>query len=296
MKTALSLLIAGSLALAFSCGRREDKGTATITAVDSAKSRVAQQEIERLEKRRALEKEHFRDSIALEEILQHALLVAGTHGDSDRYRVTYSVWMPDSAYQADVDVNSDFHFSKTQPHVVIRRNTPKAINIDIYIKDKDYYRKVLSHEEWALTYVNDTVRDINGDGLLDFVVNWYGSNGCCLKAFSNVYLQRPDHTFSDDFEFFNPTFSPGEKMIRGVCYGHPGETEMYKYHWHGEALDTLEYVHYEMDAQGKKTGKVILSTAQPYGEGYRILRKLRTVPQEYKKIEGYDWFTGLGYE
>jgi len=144
-----------------------------------------------------------------------------------------------------------------------------------------------------MTYVSDTVQDINGDELQDLVVNWYAATGCCLKAFSNVYLQRPDHSFSSDLEFINPTFSPREKMIRGVCYGHPGETELYKYRWHGETVDTLEYVHLEKDKQGTKTGKVILSTAPPYGEGYRVLRILNAVPKEYRKIAGYDWFTPL---
>ena len=40
-------------------------------------------------------------------------------------------------------------------------------------------------------------------------------------------------TISNNFEFINPTFSPKEKIIRGVCYGHPSETEMYKYKWNG---------------------------------------------------------------
>lgn len=295
MKTALLLPLTGSIALLLSCGRTEVKSD-TVAAVDSSLTGVHQQEKERLQKRQALEKEHLRDSIALDKILQDALKVAAEHGGSDRFRETYAVWMPDSSYQADVDVHSDFHFSKEKPHVVIRTSTPGAIHIDIYSTDNDQYLQVLSHEQWTMTYVNDTVQDINGDGLHDFVVNWYGSSGCCLKAFSNVYLQRPDHTFSSDLEFINPTFSPGEKMIRGVCYGHPGETELYKYRWHGETVDTLEYVHYEKDEQRAKTGKVILSTAPPYGEGYRILRVLNAVPQEYRKIGGYDWFTGLGYE
>ena len=135
-----------------------------------------------------------------------------------------------------------------------------------------------------------------GDGLNDFVVNWYGSTGCCLKAFSNVYLLRQDKkAFSENFEFINPTFSPKEKIVRGVCYGHPGETEMYKYKWNGEKVDTLEYVSYERNEKGK-TGKVIISTDRPYGEKFKTLKVLNSVPTEYKKIEGYDWFTGKGYE
>ncbi len=144
--------------------------------------------------------------------------------------------------------------------------------------------------------MSDTIRDINGDGQKDFVVNWYGANGCCLKAFSDVYLILKDQmNFSNRFEFINPTFSPDEKIVRGVCYGHPGETEMYKYKWLGGSLDTLEYVYFEKDDAGKRTGRIILATNQPYSRTppiHRILRRLDSVPDEYKRIEGYDWFMG----
>ena len=47
----------------------------------------------------------------------------------------------------------------------------------------------------------------------------------------NMLIHRDNllalNTFSKNFEFINPTFSPKEKIIRGICYGHPGETEMY---------------------------------------------------------------------
>lgn len=296
MKTLPLLPLAVSAAVLLSCGGMEVKSGNTVAAVDSTLNSGERQERARLAKRQALEEEHLRDSLALDKILRDALKVAKEHGGTDRFRKSYAVWVPDSLYEVAVDVHSDFHFAPEIPHLMIRRNTPKAVHIDIYSSSNNRNDHLLSHEEWSLTYVNDTVQDINGDGLRDLVVSWYGANGCCLKAFSNVYLQRQDHTFSKDFQFINPTFSPGEHMIRGVCYGHPGETEMYKYRWHGEAVDTLEYVLYEKDEQGRKTGKVICSTAQPYGAGYKVLRVLNAVPQEYRKIEGYDWFTARGYD
>jgi len=150
-----------------------------------------------------------------------------------------------------------------------------------------------------MTYVNDTIRDINGDGLNDFVVNWYGATGCCLKAFSDIYLLRQDkNTFSESFEFINPTFSPKEKIIRGVCYGHPGETEMYKYKWKDESIDTLEYIAFQTkdDKSSVKTKKIIISNnGQESSKKYRIIKILNDVPNEYKKIDGYDWFIGKGY-
>lgn len=138
-------------------------------------------------------------------------------------------------------------------------------------------------------------QDINGDGLKDFVVNWYGSTGCCLKAFSDVYLLRPDNTFSNSFEFINPTFSPTEHVVRGVCYGQPGQTEMYKYKWNGEKVDTVEYISFEKNDKGSKTGKLVVSSTLPYSGEYKILKRLNAVPNEYKRIQAYAWFLGNGY-
>lgn len=296
MSHARFLLLMGSAALLFSCGRTLEHDDTVLAEADSSLTGVERREKERLEKVQALEEERLRDSLALDKILQKALKVAGAKGHTDTFRTSYAECMLDSSYQVDVSIHNDFHFSNERLHLIIKMSEPSAVHINIYTNANDGYTPVLAHEQWTMTYVNDTVQDINGDRLQDVVVNWYGATGCCLKAFSKVYLQRPDHTFSSDLEFINPTFSPSEQMIRGVCYGHPGETELYKYRWHGETVDTLEYVHYEKDAQGTRTGKVILSTALPYGEGYKVLCLLDAVPQEYRKIEGYDWFTGTGYE
>ena len=155
------------------------------------------------------------------------------------------------------------------------------------------YKPVLAHEQWKMEYLNDTIRDINGDARKDFVVNWYGVNGCCLKGYSIVYLLRQnDIGFSKSFEFINPTFSPGESVVRGLEYGHPGETEMYKYKWNKENIDTLEYVSFEKDKDGNKTGKVIVSSALLPTNNNRIFKRLNAPPMEYKKIVGYDWFSG----
>jgi len=97
------------------------------------------------------------------------------------------------------------------------------------------------------------------------------------------------------FEFINPTFSPKERLIRGVCYGHPGETEMYKYKWRGEQIDTLEFVSFEKTAKGVKTGKIIISDRRPGKNNSNVLKILNSVPDEYIGIYGYEWFTENGY-
>jgi hypothetical protein len=203
--------------------------------------------------------------------------------------------LPDS-FPVSVEINLDYHFTKENPHLIIRRNTPGDIYIDIYSRGDNKFEKVVAHQQWNMTYVNDTLRDANGDGLNDFVVNWYGSSGCCLKAFSNVYLLRQNKkAFSENFEFINPTFSPKEKIIRGVCYGHPGETDLYKYKWNGEKVDTLEYISYEKNEEAVKTGKLVISTDRHYGNKFKILKVINSVPKEYRNIYGYEWFTGNGY-
>lgn len=294
MKTTLHILTLVLLSTLVSCGQQNDKKNIPVVTTDTLQTSIDKKEKERLERRRAIEEQDYADSIRLDKVLQDALKIANQNISKDKFIKKYEV--SSDSIPVSVEINLDDHFTKTNPHLIIRRNEPNAIYIDIYTKGESKFEKVVSHEQWTMTYVNDTIRDINGDGLNDFVVNWYGSNGCCLKAFSNVYLLRQDKkAFSENFEFINPTFSPKEKIIRGVCYGHPGETEMYKYKWNGEKVDTLEYVSYERNEKGK-TGKIIISTDRPYGDKFKILKVLNLVPTEYKKIEGYDWFTGNGYE
>jgi len=239
-------------------------------------------------------KEHTEDtdSLILAEILTEALKIATQNINKETFFTKYEATLYDE-YDVKVEISLDYHFTKDYSHLIIRRSNPNSVCIDIFFKNNGIFERVVSHEQWALTYVGDTIQDINGDGLKDFVVNWYGATGCCLKAFSNVYLLRPDKkSFSNEFEFINPTFSPKEKIIRGVCYGHPGETEMYKYKWNDEKIDTLEYVYYEKNKNGNKTGKIIISTNGPWENNNKVLKRLNYVPNEYTKIEGYWWFEG----
>jgi hypothetical protein len=261
--------------------------------INSLQTNLDKEEKARSDKRYEIEEQIDIDSLYLDKFLTNAMKIAEQYKEVNRFNEEYVETMPDSSYQVEVSISSDFYFTNKYPHLVIRRNTPNTIYIDVFSKKDNQFQKVVSHELWSLTYVSDTIRDINGDGLKDFVVNWYGSNGCCLKAFSDVYILRADKkTFSDMVEFINPTFSPKEKIIRGVCYGHPGETEMYKYKWNGESVDTLEYISYEINKKGQKTGKIIVTTEPPFSDHFKVMKRLNSIPSEYKQINGYDWFTG----
>ena len=276
-----------------SCGQQSKQNE--IATTKNPQTKADSIETERLKKRKQIEEEDKRDSILLEKVLKSTLDTAYKYISQKTFNREFIIKC-DTIYDVNVEIALDYHFTKEIPHLVIRRVNPNVVLIDIYSKTDNTFIKVLSHEQWTLTYVNDTIRDINGDNINDFVVNWYGSSGCCLKGFSNIYLLRPDKTsFSGNFEFINPTFSPREKVIRGICYGHPGETEMYKYKWHGEKIDTIEYISYEKDSTNKNTGNIIISNKEPYSDDFKILRKLKNIPSEYKKIDGFDWFTGSGY-
>jgi hypothetical protein len=296
MKKKLYILTLGLFIMLFSCGSRDEKKNVNVIKKDTLKTKFEQQEKKRLEKIKKDKEEEKIDSLRLDKVLIDALKIATQNISKDKFQKEYEITV-DNLYNVQVEIILDNHFDINYQHLIIRRHSPGPVNIDLYTKDKNKFKKVLSHEQWSMTYVNDTIRDINGDGLKDFVVNWYGSNGCCLKAFSNIYLLRADKkTFSNTFEFINPTFSPKEKIIRGVCYGHPSDTEMYKYKWNGETIDTLEYISYEKNKKGEKTGKIIVSSDLPYGNRFKVLKRLNSVPDEYKRIKGFDWFKGKGYE
>lgn len=293
MKAITHVFTIGIILLFISCGQANEKKTVAAKHSDSTKAFVDNKEEERLAKRKQIEEQEKPDSINDDKVLSEAIRIAEQRKTQDRFKISYVATMPDSSYQVNVDIKSGFYFSGELPNLIIKRTISGSVYIDVFLKINQLYQKVLSHKQWALEYTGDTIRDINGDGLKDFVVNWYGSTGCCLKAFSNVYLLRSDKkSFSASFEFINPTFSPKEKIVRGVCYGHPGETEMYKYKWNKEVIDTIEYIYYEKNDKGEKTGKFIVSNNLSYRNNHKVLKRLSYMPAEYRKIEGYDWFTG----
>lgn len=235
--------------------------------------------------------EHL-DSLRFEQVLKDALKVARQNCKSTNFYKAYEQFV-DSSFSSDVDITIGHLFSKSKKHAIIRRRVPWAVYVNVYQISGDEFTSVINHEQRNMTYTDDTIRDINGDGQKDFIVNWYGDSGCCLKGFSNVYLYR-GHTgsFTYDYQFINPTFSPDEHIIRGVCYGHPGETEMYKYKWNGEQVDTIAYIFFEKDTTGTKTGKFIESNRRPSAKVLANKKRLNAVPEEYISIEGFDWFMG----
>lgn len=279
MKTKLRLLQAVFLILLVSCMQSKEKEKTPVVKSDT------------LQAKHYTEKEANSDSLRLDTILREALQKSQRKIGSEKFSEKYTV--SSDCVKVLVELNCAHHFTKSNRHLIIRRNEPGILYIDIYAIFNHKFEKVASHKEDVLTYLSDTICDINGDGYKDFVVNTYGASGCCLKGFSSVYiLQNNKKTFTPDFEFINPTFSSKEKIIRGICYGQPGETEMYKYKWNGEKIDTLEYVSYQTNEKGVKTGKIIISKNRPSSKKLQLIKIVNSVPREYRSINDFDWFVG----
>jgi hypothetical protein len=273
----------------FSCGKPSQKQSHE-DLKNAYQSEFKKKESERISKRKLLDEQENADKIRLDRHLQDALNIANQNFDKNIFLKKYSIVNDDS--EVIVEINMGHHFTQWVPHLIIRITDPSTMEmyIDVFYKGTSHFEKAISHRQWNLTYENDEIKDVNGDGLDDFVVNWYGASGCCLKAFSNVYLIRNNQkTFSKNFEFINPTFSPKEKLIRGVEYGHPGQTEMYKFQWVGEKIDTIEYIAFETKKEDSsiKTGKIQILNSK-----FKTVKVLDEIPSEYHEIFGFDWFLG----
>ncbi|HEY4287799.1 MAG TPA: hypothetical protein VGN00_11925 [Puia sp.] len=274
----------------FSCNHLKQKKAVITAKAHSSRDSIDMVTQQKRMRNLAMQAE---DSVLLKKGLDMAMTMAYKKGKKSRYTDSTETVIEEDKYIVQTTINQDYYFSKAIQHLIVRRTSPTSIYIDIFIKKRKKFERVVSYYQSTMAYINDTVYDVNGDGRKDFVVNWYGTNGCCLKAFSNVFLLRADKaSFSDDFELINPTFSPKEGIVRGVCYGHPGDTELYKYKWQGERLDTLEYISYEKDKKDKKTGRLVISNNLPYSNSFKVLNVVKSMPREYKKVIDYNWFTG----
>lgn len=287
MKQLISLLI---IILLVSCGNGKKEKPHPVSNKDSSAAQIDSQRLKELWKKNT--ESVKADSIRIAGVLKEALDLAYKNIKSPSFKKKFTS-VPDGLYTVQTRLAMNNFFSKNFKHLIVHISQPLHQTDDhvfyeyvyIYLKQDSIFKKVVYHEQWVMTYVSDTLQDVNGDDLNDLLVNWYGSNGCCLKNFYNVYLFQPQTgTFSEGFEFINPTFSAKEKVIRGVEYGHPGETSMYKYKWNGLRVDTLEYIYFEKNNEEKKTGKVIRKSIKE--------ERLNQAPAEYRKIYGYDWFLG----
>jgi hypothetical protein len=242
--------------------------------------------IERIDSIRQKQKEEeIADSIAQKRTIDTILKYALQHKDQSSY-VKKLTLFGDTALSAELTFGHPF--SDNKKHLlVINKSNYVDTHINVFILENGKFCSVLNLTECSLNYLGFLVKDVNGDHFKDFLYNWYPSSGCCRRNIYDVYLyQNNNGSFTSKYKFINPTFSPAEKVIRGVNYGHPGEVPLYKYKWNGLTIDTIEYI-YPADTLKKKFYLV-----HRYND-YRHPKKgkiLSVVPSEYRNIMGYDWF------
>lgn len=182
-------------------------------------------------------------------------------------------------------------FDENNKHLLIRRVTPAEVALTIYSIEKNNFKLIAERTEWKLNYLNDTIRDINGDSFNDYIVHTYPSSGCCLADVYHFYLyQQQTGAFTSPYIFLNPTFYPEEKTILGLTYDHPGAAGLYKFTWVGTQIDTIEYL-YKLDPENKTFIKTLKPTLNPNKDQGKILRSL---PKEYMSLDSItlNWFMG----
>lgn len=245
------------------------------------------------------EEEQKLHHLRIRKILRDALDTARLHNRKADYTLEYQAPEEDSSScVVKVSIRKYKHAVPGKVYLKIHASPPGDFFIDLYELKGGKFERVVEHYQETSGYTGDTLRDVNGDGLIDFVVDRYGVTGCCLKALSMVYLAQPGKTvFTEGIEFINPSFFPKEHMVRGVAYGPPGETEMYSFKWIGNKGKNVEYVSFEKDSSGKKTGYFIVTDTHPVDEKTRILKRSKRVPKAYEAIDefAFGWFLGAFY-
>lgn len=230
------------------------------------------------------------DSLRCDIALKDALNTARAAFKSERFAKQYELQPDDSSFVVKIEIIIGKLFKSNQKYLLLRRHVPWSTYIDLYKINGDKAEKLVEREQNGITYIRDTIFDVNGDGYKDFLVHSYPSSGCCIRNVYNVYLNQPSKgSFSQDYEFINPTFFAKEKTVRGVEYGHPGEVGLYKYKWNGLRIDTVEFIYPDINHRGK----FIRTKKRAYRPSEKDGVSLKSVPEEYRKIESYEWFTNF---
>ncbi len=227
------------------------------------------------------------DSLRMAKALSFAQEIAQSKLNQKQYHKEFLFNPGDSSYLINVAILMGDFFDDEFKYLIFKRGCTWASFRDVFRIENEEKVKLFSTTGSGVITDRDTIFDVNGDERKDYVIQWYAASGCCRRNAYDVYLNLPGGTFSSKYEFINPTFSADERLIRGVTYGHPGEAGLYKYRWNGLKVDTLEYIYHDTSQVGQfiKTHK---PTFFPSAEEGVVLNDL---PEEYKGIEDYDWFS-----
>lgn len=222
------------------------------------------------------------DSLFKSKIIQKAK----NYSKVNKNRFEFNSIPADSSINVKTVVISGNLFSKNKKHLYIQNKSANGIEYYIYLLTGETYLQVLYIKN-ENSNITDTLKDVNGDRYNDLLINWISSAGCCLRNYYNVYLYLPNNGgFTSEYGFMNPTFSPKELTILGIEYGHPEEIGLYKYKWNKLKIDTIEYIYHF----NKNSWQFIKTKKQMYKPQFSDGVLLKKLPEEYKQIEGLDWY------
>lgn len=188
-----------------------------------------------------------------------------------------------------VEIKLGYLFSHRHKNLLIISSSNIETRINIYNVNYTGF-KLLANKRFSNdSFPQYSIKDINADGLKDFLIYWYPASGCCRRNIYDLYLSKADNTFSKEITLVNPTFYSKESVIRGVTYDHPGLASLYKFKWNKLNLDTVEYVYPNL----KDTLQLsyIKSSHKRYSSSKsRKLVQLKSLPKEYRTVLEIDYF------
>ena len=204
----------------------------------------------------AKEQRYFSKNVENELLLGKAMVDAlqkiadSFHGEDWEYTYDFDKGEGDTPHIR-VDIKVQKYFEETYYAVIYASDYVNTL-VRLYRIDHNAIQEKLSKYFSWMTIPSDTIFDANGDKVKDFALRFYPSSGCCRRDIYYLYLSPEKKEGQLSYiELINPTFYPKEHLIRGIGYGQPGHVELYKYRWHGEELDTLEYILPDVATKGK---------------------------------------------
>lgn len=229
------------------------------------------------------------------ELLKKAYSSAQILKHEEDFNFTFYSIPPDGSatYHTTVSYNNIFteHTKDDESKLLqITIQTYGTKNYYFFKLEKDSFKYVFKYESDDIVS-NDTLMDINGDSYKDLVIHLRSMGGCCRADAVMTFLYLPETgKFTNCTGFMNPTFYPKEGVVRGVEYGHRGETPLYKMKWNGHEWEPVEYIQldYSNPKQFIKTPK---EEFRPTKKDGIVLKKL---PKEYLTVSGLD--VALGKE
>lgn len=300
MKIINTILILIAINLLYSCGETTKKSNTDTKKIDNNSIEISlidtnnadpqkneqKNKLTKEERRKQIEELNRIDSLRLDFALKDAFEFAKNEFKNDNFIKQYEIQPDDSLFSIHIEIEISNLFNNGSKYFLLRRHVPWATYLNVYKIDEDQAKEVIVREQGGMTYIRDTIYDVNGDKLNDFLVHWYPSSGCCRRNVYNVYLNQENGNFTSDYEFINPTFSANEKVIRGVGYGHPGGVGLYKYKWNDHKIDTIEFIYLDTS----KVNHFIKTNRREYYPTAENGKVLRGLPREYSNIESIDWF------